>query len=248
MKVCVFIDGENFRHNLSGVFGNDFAKTDYLPQRAKWAEFFDWLVLSAFGEQAERFRAYWYVIESVSYFPYKIPHPNNYMDELKHTLKLDKETWESITKLSEKKQENRIRQAHQTLTARKHEFQSRFDGWKIIQDGIALKNKKVEFRRAGSIFYNLFLKKLGQEKAVDVMLATDLLTLRDIYDGAVLVSGDQDYVPAVRKIKDFGNSAVNVAFETRDMRLLPSGARFLNIYCDSSITVPYKKLKSFMNI
>ena len=81
----------------------------------------------------------------------------------------------------------------------------------------------MEFRRAGSIHYNLFTQKFGQEKAVDVRLATDLLERRPIYDVGVIVSGDQDYVPAVQVAKDSGKQIVNVSFLKRDGKLLPGG-------------------------
>jgi NYN domain-containing protein len=70
--------------------------------------------------------------------------------------------------------------------------------------------------RAPLVFYNLFVDDFGREKGVDVDLATDLLELKDIYDVAVIVSGDQDYVPAVRKVKDKGKHVVNVSFLKRD--------------------------------
>jgi len=107
-------------------------------------------------------------------------------------------------------------------------------------EAIAAQHRAVEFRRAGAIRHNLFDNSLGPEKAVDVMLATDLIVLREIYDIAVMVSGDQDYVPAVKKVKDFGRSVVNVAFKRRDGRLLPGGARRLNQVTDWSVSVSYE--------
>jgi hypothetical protein len=62
-----------------------------------------------------------------------------------------------------------------------------FGGRQTIQDGIARRVEQIEFRRAGSIRYNLFTRRFGNEKAVDVYLATDLLQLRDIYDVAIIV-------------------------------------------------------------
>ena len=42
-QVCVFVDGENFRHVICDLF-SDFDRRDYLPKTARWAELFDWLV------------------------------------------------------------------------------------------------------------------------------------------------------------------------------------------------------------
>jgi hypothetical protein len=41
-RVCVFVDGENFRHSIGELF-NDFNRADYLPKNADWGELFDWL-------------------------------------------------------------------------------------------------------------------------------------------------------------------------------------------------------------
>ena len=120
-------------------------------------------------------------------------------------------------------------------------------GWVAVQDGIAHRHPAIEFRRAGSLRYNLFEEDMGPEKAVDVKLATDLIILRDIYDVAIIVSGDQDYVPAVQGIKDFGKRVVNVSFRTRQGTFLPGGARRLNQVADFSIEVPYERFHEFMN-
>jgi hypothetical protein len=109
-------------------------------------------------------------------------------------------------------------------------------------------HRAVEFRRAGAIAFNLFEKRFGQEKAVDVRLACDMIMLRDIYDTAIVVSGDQDYVPAVQVLKDAGKSVVSVAFEKRDGELLPGGARRLDMANDASIRVPYVKLRDYMGL
>ena len=105
----------------------------------------------------------------------------------------------------------------------------------------------IEFRPSGSIHYNLFTQRLGKEKAVDVKLATDLLQLRNIYDIGIILSGDQDYVPAVNAAKDEGKQSVNVSFLKRDGRVLPGGARRLNQATDRTIEMSYAELKAFMH-
>jgi hypothetical protein len=73
-----------------------------------------------------------------------------------------------------------------------------------------------------------------------------MIMLRKIYDTAIIVSGDQDYVPAAQILKDAGKTVINVAFEKRNRNLLPGGARRLNIVTDASISVPYGVLKTYM--
>ena len=79
-------------------------------------------------------------------------------------------------------------------------------------------------------------------------LALDMVMLREIYDLALIVSGDQDYVPAVQAAKNSGKHVVNVAFEAQDGRLLPGGARRLNDVTDWSIAVPYAEFRTAMGL
>ena len=124
----------------------------------------------------------------------------------------------------------------------------RFDGWIKVQDGISARHDAVEFRRAGVIQYDLYTETLGPEKAVDVKLATDMIVLREIYDVAIILSGDQDYVPAVEVVKDSGRRVVNVAFQTRGGKLLPGGARRLNQVTDRSLIVNHQTLASYLGL
>jgi uncharacterized LabA/DUF88 family protein len=135
-----------------------------------------------------------------------------------------------------------------TLAKTESFMEGRFDGWQEIQNGIAHKVDATEFRRAGSIRMNLFTQQFGQEKGVDVKLATDLLKLEDIYDVGIIVSGDGDYVPAVQIVKDWGKHIINVSFLKKSGGLLPGGARRLNQMTDRAIEVAYDDMKKFMNV
>ena len=124
----------------------------------------------------------------------------------------------------------------------------RFQEWINVQDGIASRHTAVEFRRAGAIRYDLFNNTLGSEKAVDVKLATDMILLKDIYDTAIILSGDQDYVPAVQAVKDSGKKVINATFLTRSGQLLPGGARRLNQVTDDSLLIEFGTLSEFLAI
>ncbi|NQW16653.1 MAG: NYN domain-containing protein [Chloroflexi bacterium] len=54
------------------------------------------------------------------------------------------------------------------------------------------------------------------EKGVDVMMATDIVVgaFRDLYDTAIVVSGDGDFFPAMQAAKDLGKHIEVVAFES----------------------------------
>ncbi|MDH4099295.1 MAG: NYN domain-containing protein [Nitrospirota bacterium] len=70
------------------------------------------------------------------------------------------------------------------------------------------------------------------EKQVDVYLATQMVALayENVYDIAFLVSGDEDFVPAIEVVHQKGKIVVAVAAETAMSRLLKRRAdRFILI-------------------
>jgi uncharacterized LabA/DUF88 family protein len=211
---------------------------------------------------AERVRTYWYVIEYLDFMPYKFPElepwpeaptsmtPEKILNGAKEILSRGKYNpyKKELDKLQGDELKTKLEEIIAELQKRRSIMLSRFNGWKTLQDGIATKWDRIEFRRAGAIRYDLFTKQLGTEKAVDVKLATDLIMLRDIYDVAIIVSGDQDYVPAVEEVKDSGKTVINVSFKARNGRLLPGGARRLNQITDSHFHLEYNKLSQFLQI
>jgi uncharacterized LabA/DUF88 family protein len=243
-RACVFVDGENFRHTITDLF-EEFDRAEYLPKSAQWSKLFDWFV-NQVEPSAERVRAYWYVVQFMDFYPYKFPDAEREALKLKRLLSQHHPFADELEKLEGPRLGSRMREIVHTLSDRRTQMARRFDGWRSLHNGIATRHDAVEFRPSGGIRCSLFDNSLGQEKAVDVKLATDLIVLRDIYDIAVIVSGDQDYVPAVQVVKDAGKRVVNVTFETRGGQLLPGGARRLNEMTDSVLRVRYDEFKGFL--
>jgi len=252
MKACIFVDGENFRHSIVELFPQ-FQQEDYLPKSAQWTNLFDWIVKSVDGN-GERIRTYWYVIESLDFFPYRFPdpaeaaNPQEAQTVLYRILTKHQAYKRELDRLSPERRVTRMGDIVTELKQRKSTMQSRFNGWIAVQNGISRNHQAIEFRRAGAMTYNLFDKSLGAEKAVDVKLAVDMIMLREIYDIAIIVSGDQDYVPAVGVLKDCGKRVVNAAFKTRSGKLLPGGARRLNQVTDWSFNIEFAPLAEHLQI
>ncbi len=239
-RVCIFVDGENFRHSVGDLFPN-FHRREYLPRSADWTSLFDWLAGEA-AKAGDRVRTYWYVIASVDFYPYSFPDVDAREDSLRNLLSRHPAYRRRLDPLAGDGLRSEMADMVGELEHRRRTMERRASGWLSVQDAIARKHRAVEFRRAGSITYDLFERKLGTEKAVDVKLATDLVMLRDIYDVALILSGDQDYVPAVEVVKDSGKRVINAAFRTRGGELLPGGARRLNQVADWSLEIGYHDL------
>jgi len=252
MMACVFVDGENFRHSIVDLF-QGFRQEDYLPKSAEWTQLFDWIVKEAV-EGGERLRTYWYVIKTIDFYPYHLPDitrpgtTTTTKNKLERILCGHDKYREELETLQGEDHEKHMIEIAKTLDELEANKRARFNGWVEVQDGIASHHKAIEFRRAGAMNCNLFTNKLGREKAVDVKLATDMIMLSDIYDVAIIVSGDQDYVPVVEELKDCGKRVVNVAFKNRGGQLLPGGARRLNQVTDWSLEIPYDKLSEYLKI
>lgn len=79
------------------------------------------------------------------------------------------------------------------------------------------------------------------EKGVDVRIAVDMVThaYSNIYDTAVLVSGDADFVPAIKAVQDFGREVINVCF--------PKTKSFhLNQICNNTIIINKEKFSELL--
>ena len=78
----------------------------------------------------------------------------------------------------------------------------------VVQgDELKIEEIEVKLKEIGIEAPRVFKKQKGRStKRVDITIATDMLTHahRGNYDLAILVSGDEDYVPLVRAVKDEG--------------------------------------------
>ena len=247
-RVCVFVDGENFRHSIVQLFKPEFNEAEYLPRHANWSSLFD-LIVGLSADDPFRVRTYWYVVERLDFAPYRVEGLRNDPVKAQSVLRQHGPYDAELNALSDAHaRDARVGALLGDLLRRKTSMQRRFDGWRVIQESIAERHFAVEFRRAGGIRYSLFDSSLGSEKAVDVKLACDMVVLKDIYDVAVIVSGDQDYVPAVGIVKDAGKRVVNVSFQARNGNLLPGGARRLNEAADTAVFIKHGDLAQHLGI
>lgn len=233
---CIFIDGENFRRSIGDLFTpQEFSATEYLPKQADWQGFFDYLVKDANAEL--RLRTYWYTAEEIDFSPYDLQRlVNQDHATLEKIIRRNKQSNVDLDAITDGFQrQTRMLQIAKDLITQQRQMRSRFDGWLTVQNGIASKVESVEFRRAGAIRYDLFSRELGSDKGIEVKLATDLLRLKDIYDVAIILSGDGDYAPAVQAVKDCGKHVINVSFLKKSGGVLPSGAQRLKRSTDRTL-------------
>jgi uncharacterized LabA/DUF88 family protein len=104
------------------------------------------------------------------------------------------------------------------------------------------------FRTYWYVSYELATGKFGIEKGVDTQLSIDMILLSDIYDAAIIVSGDADFLPAVAAAKDRGKLVYTAAFLDANGQQLHGGARRLNNAVDSCVELEFETMRRAMNI
>ena len=241
-----------------------FYRDNYLPQTADWAGFFRHLVEESKieGIPSRLVRAYWHLVDAIDpqpMLPQKVwsaetgaQYVPEKLDEWCSRNAEDiKEFVEFMANLERPRifssdKRKRAEEIVGELQKRKIRKEKEFAGQLTLQRAIAHRHRQIEFRRSGGIHYKLFTKKFGPEKTTDVNLAISMVTLKDTYDIAVIVSGDQDFVPAAGAVKNLGKTVVNVAFRAKNGKLLPGGAKRLNEAVDWCVEVDYDTFRRFM--
>ena len=76
-------------------------------------------------------------------------------------------------------------------------------------------------------------------KGDDIYLATDLISgaYENLYDTALIVSGDEDFVPAIRKVQKLGKNVENIYFHS-------TSSNYLKKTCNTSFCIDKKVVKS----
>lgn len=76
-------------------------------------------------------------------------------------------------------------------------------------------------------------------KGDDIYLATDLISgaYEDLYDTALIVSGDEDFVPAIKKVQKLGKKVENIYF-------CSTSSNYLKKTCDVSFCIDKHIAKS----
>ena len=248
----VGIDGENLRYSLDELLDEFHRQNHYLPY-ADWGNMFqaiEKLASKEMGQELNIMRAYWYVIDDVQYNSYfeskQFCHSRN-----EEKLKYFKQYAPSIAKgLSEKTQQNifeeKIKECSNLLEKNAKKVVAEAKRWKHVESIIQRKTDKLQFQRFGYLKVTLDNGKgkygFTGEKGTDIKLATDLMAFKDIYDVAIIVSGDGDYIPVVVAIKNMGKQVIVVDFKTKNGTFLPGGSKKLKENCDFNFSLNHSTM------
>jgi uncharacterized LabA/DUF88 family protein len=210
LKTVIFVDGQNFRKNLQAfAFHSDpphpSGRSFKLDEKHFfWGAFFQDVVRkfnSATGFTHRLVRVYWYNAADITpYRPYR-----------KGIQKVLERYREEFSELNEESVEQLARDWHET---ERRTFQR---GKEDVYEAIQRQTDFLEFKYVGQYVvqpfrvYRIARNEQGEiiykgtrvgERGVDLGIAIDMVAKMPYYDAAVLVSGDADFLPAVKYLKD----------------------------------------------
>ena len=168
-RVCIFVDGENFRYSLAHLFRDgryDYKKQDYLPD-ANWHQFYQSLT-DRFGW--ELVRVYWYVTSKIDYWPYSVPFEWGKKKNFLQSTGILKGLAEQGVDITNNNEKAGLLTAEKELNHRRQAIQKRADGWHVVHDSIERQYDQIQFQRFGTIRYDLVKQSFGTEKGVDTQL------------------------------------------------------------------------------
>ena len=244
-RLAIFVDGENFLFAIRKLFSSEFDRSDYFPRDAQWSWFFGRMA-SYLG--AKQYHTYWYTVDEIDFFPYgKWDTDTDQIVE--QNMRHSKSVREELDRAKSRGDKDQlVAQYRANFIAQQEKMEKRLAGWHELQDQVENENPGLQFRRVGWQMYYLAEHSLGKEKGVDIGLAVDLVCQKDHYDTAVLISGDGDFVPAVKEMKKLGKRIGNIEFVDRNGRAVTKIARRLSQAVDFQFSVPFDDMVQFMGI
>lgn len=238
LRTVIFVDGQNFKKNLQAFsFQSNPRDRGYRldEKHFDWRNFFK-SVLSKFnvatGNDHRLIRAYWYNAESITPFRENPKLVYRIYNDVKS--KFPNITEPAISELARRWWEGE----------RDYFNKTRDD----IFDSIQKETDFLEFKYVGQYVvkpftvYNLeenpdgtlFYQGVREgEKGVDIGIAIDMVAKMNFYDVAILVSGDADFQPVVRYLKDH----LRQVYQFSVAKGVPPHINYLSAYLKSMVDV-----------
>lgn len=209
LRTVIFVDGRNFKYNLQAFRFQSTGTTSDRPYRLdekhfRWREFFLG-VLEKFNTatQVEHrlIRVYWYNAESIR--PFEVNERQVQQLLTDHQSQYPELTPERVRELAKSWYDEERRYFDQTKERLFENIQRRVDflEFKYVGEYVVrpFEAYRIGRQEDGSLFYQ---GTREGEKGVDVGIAVDMISKASDYDTAILVSGDADFLPVVRYLKD----------------------------------------------
>jgi len=208
LRTVMFIDGRNFKYNL-GAFqfrSNAGEERAYRldEKHFLWRDFFLGVIdkfKKATKHEYRLVRVYWYSAETMRPFKANENQIRSILEENKE--KFSDLNHDKVIELAEgwyKKERSNFERAkeevYERIQRRVDFLEFKYTGEYVVQPFSVF---RLEKREDDSYLYQ---GTREGEKGVDVGIAVDMIAKMSNYDVAVLISGDADFLPLVRHVKD----------------------------------------------
>lgn len=204
-RTVVFVDGQNFKKNLQTFAFGDGGGYRLDEKHFKWQRFFSDLVSKFDRENTTHslLRVYWYNADDVTSW-YEYPRDirmaaSECMARTPGITVTEEQVKELARQWWERERES-VRKAREDVFP---DIQQRVEFLEFCYTGI--------YKLAPFIVHSFGVQPSGEyryqgtrigEKGVDLGIAVDMVGKMSGYDAAILVSGDADFMPVVRHLKD----------------------------------------------
>lgn len=210
LRTVVFVDGRNFKYNLAAFAFHGVG--DPVPNRMyrldekhfRWREFFLGVVNkfdTATGWTHRLVRVYWYNAATMRPFEVYDRAVQKVLD--KYKPQFPELTGDSVVELAREWYSEQRRFFDQTKEVVLERIQRKVDflEFKYVGEYVVKPFEPYKFvrRENGDLLYQGVREG---EKGVDVGIAVDMIAKIGEYDAAILVSGDADFLPVARYVKD----------------------------------------------
>ena len=207
LRTVIFIDGENFRNNLRDfAYSSDPTLGDYRLEEKHfyWKKFFQGVITEYdkhTGWNHQLVRVYWYYSAAISPWAESPRLAQKIVDQYvgkvslttTQVTELAKDWYEKERKYFEKLRE----QTFEEIQRNTGFLEFKYVGQYVIRPYNVY---KLEYNPQGSV--TNYLGQQQGEKGVDIGIAVDMISKMNDFDTAILISGDADYIPAVKYLKD----------------------------------------------
>lgn len=207
LRTVIFIDGENFRNNLRHFrfIGKPTLPEYQLEERHfYWEQFFKGII-EEFDELTnwnhQLIRVYWYYAATISPWSESPRLAQRAVEGCADRVKLTTQQVTSLAKAwyeKERRYFEKLREQVFEDIQRSTDFlEFKYVGQYVIRPYSVY---RIDYDEKGTV--TNYLGRQQGEKGVDVGIAVDMISKMGNYDVAILVSGDADFLPAVKYLKD----------------------------------------------
>ena len=210
LRTVIFVNGQNFRHNL-----RDFKFQSYPPhphhneyrldeKHFKWESFFKDSLKKfddVIGEKHDLVRVYWYYANNITSWSANNFRANQIVDH--YADQFPELTTEMVIGKARdwyEQESRRFRQLRESvfkeIQRNSNMLEFRYVGNYVLAPFVP---RRIYYNNDGDLQYQG--TQIG-EKGVDIGMAIDMISKMNNYDTAVLVSGDNDFIPVIQHLKD----------------------------------------------